>query len=472
MDNNKMVEAPEKISRREALKKMALGSAGLVMGASLLSSCKGSAKAAPAEFTYTPAPDGSKITSRHWERSGDTIGLLGLGCMRLPQVEGGRDLDQEHVDRMVDYALAHGVNYFDTAPAYGQSEVVMGKSLSRYPRESYLLATKMSNMAFGPTSPTLEAAQQMFERSLANLQTDYFDYFLLHNIDSERSFDNRFINNGVLDYLLEQKAAGKIRNLGFSYHGNNEDFAKVLDREEYDWDFVQIQMNYLDWEDMPAMWAMPGMPVSKTDAKTLYAMAEERGIPITVMEPIRGGALANVSDGLRAKMADRFPDLSPAGVALSFVGSYSNIQCVLSGMSNMEQLTENIATFTDFEEFDEADKEFMMEVADLYRENDTIPCTACEYCMPCPHGVQIPAIFAVYNECSSELNLPNPDGEHDKEYKAKRRIFLNRYKKNIEKGGHADACTECNACQPKCPQRIPIPRQMKRIEELVAKLNE
>lgn len=123
-------------------------------------------------------------------------------------------------------------------------------------------------------------------------------------------------------YLLEQKAAGKIRNLGFSYHGNNEYFAKVLDREEYDWDFVQIQMNYLDWEDMPAMWAMPGMPVSKTDAKTLYAMAEERGIPITVMEPIRGGALANVSDGLRAKMADRFPDLSPAGVALSFVGSY------------------------------------------------------------------------------------------------------------------------------------------------------
>ena len=470
MDNNKMVEAPEKISRREALKKMALGSAGLVMGASLLSSCKGSAKAAPAEFTYTPAPDGSKITSRHWERSGDTIGLLGLGCMRLPQVEGSRNLDQEHVDRMVDYALAHGVNYFDTAPAYGQSEVVMGKSLSRYPRESYLLATKMSNLAFGNMVPTLEAAQQMFERSLSNLQTDYFDYFLLHNINSVSNFENRFIANGVLDYLLEQKRAGKIRNLGFSYHGNNSDFEKMLDYGVYDWDFVQIQMNYLDWEEMPNMYGVPG-DTSKTDAKTLYELAEEREIPITVMEPIRGGALANVNEGLRAKMASRFPDLSPAGVALSFVGSYPNIQCVLSGMSNMEQLTENIATFTDFEEFDDEDKAFMMEVAELHRENDSIPCTACEYCMPCPHGVNIPAIFAVYNECSSELNLPNPDGEHDKEYKAKRRIFLNRYNKGIEKGARADACTECNACQPKCPQRIPITRQMQRINDLVAKLN-
>ena len=471
MEKRVFPENCERISRREALRKMALGSAGLVMGASLLSSCKGGTKAAPAEFTYTPAPDGSKITSRHWERSGDTIGLLGLGCMRLPQIEGSTELDQELINSMVDYAIAHGINYFDTAPAYcnSLSEGAMGVALGRHPRESYLLATKMSIHRLPIIS--YEGAVDMYRTSQQRLGTDYFDYYLLHNINSYDNFVKRFIDTGVLNFLIEEVKAGHIRQLGFSYHGNNADFQKMLDIEEYDWDFVQIQMNYLDWEDMPNIHGVPG-DTSKFDAKTQYGLAEERGIPITVMEPIRGGALANVSEALRAKMADRFPDLSPAGVALSFVGSHSNIQCVLSGMSNIEHLTENIATFTDFEEFDETDKEFMMEVADLYRENDTVPCTACEYCMPCPHGVQIPAIFAVYNECSSELNLPNPDGEHDKEYKAKRRVFLNRYKKRIAKGGHADACTECNGCLPKCPQRIAIPQQMKRIEELVAKLNE
>lgn len=457
-------------SRREALRLMGLGAVGLTFGGSFIESCasNGSKSAAAPVFRYTPAPEGSKIVSRNWDSLGETVGLLGLGCMRLPSKpsQGGRGsgpLDQEQINAMVDYALAHGINYFDTAPAYGESEKAMGIALSRYPRESYLLATKMSNFAFGPNAPTLDAAKEMFERSLANLQTDHFDFFLLHSLSQESDFDRRFAQNGVLDYLFEQKNAGRIRHIGFSFHGSNKLMAKLLDKP-YKWDFVQIQMNYVDWKSM----SRGTTEDEKSDSETLYNMLVEKGIPVAVMEPIRGGALAGVSDGLKALMAEQHPELSPAGMALSFVGSFPGVMVTLSGMSNLEQLKENVATFTDFKPFTEKDNEFMMRVARLYNENTHIPCTGCAYCMPCPNGVNIPGNFAVFNDASDELSIPDPNGVHDAEYKKKSKNFVKRYEKELEAAMRADACTKCNACLSKCPQHIRIPEQLQMISDLVA----
>ena len=362
------------------------------------------------------------------------------------------------------YAIAHGVNYFDTAPAYGESEVVTGNALSRHPRESYMIATKMSNFAFGPgNSPTLDGAKEMFERSLKNLQVDYVDFLLCHAVSSYSELESRFLNNGVLDYLKEQKAAGRIKPLGFSFHGNNAALPKILDASE--WDFVQIQLNYVDWKEIDG--DSGPTESEKAASETLYNILVERGIPVLVMEPVKGGALANVSDALKARMAERHPGLSPAGNALTFVGSLPGVMVTLSGMSNMDQLKENVALFTDFKPFDQTEMDYMQTIADLYKSNVHVPCTACSYCMPCPNGVDIPGNFKVFNTASDELRIPDP-AHPGKEFKQNRKVFLKAFK---DLGtGSADACIDCNACLPKCPQHIRIPDQLHMISNLVAKL--
>ena len=429
----------------------------------MLYSCMQGGKETKTAQPKGPAPEGTKVATRTWKQlDGDTVSLLGMGCMRFPRSSGsGRQapIDQDQVNAMFDYALAHGINYFDTAPAYGGSEIATGIALKRYPRNTYYIATKLSNHS--ERNPTMESAKQMFERSLENLQTDYVDYMLLHNLGSYDQFIRRFIDNGALDYLIEQRKAGKIRHLGFSYHGDNENFRRIIDSDFYKWEFVQIQMNYLDWKSMNGS--------TTTDAKTLYTILEERGIPATVMEPVRGGSLANVSDAMKAKLAEIRSDLSPAGMALSFVSTYPDILSTLSGMSNMEQLQENVATFTDFKEFSEAETTAILKLADLYNSSKHIPCTACRYCMPCPRGVEIPSVFGVYNALSDELMLPDPKNKKDKEYKEKRKTFLKRYA-TLAKDTDASACVACNACLPKCPQRIRIPDQMRRIHRLVKDL--
>ena len=470
----------EKISRREAIKDMIFAGMGLAAGGSLLQACKGKgaeaaavADAAPV-IPWTEAPEGSRVDTKTWSKLGETLSLLGLGCMRLPSLpnpdgqQGGyghrAPLDQEAVNAMVDYAIAHGVNYFDTAPAYGESEVVTGKALSRHPRESYKIATKMSNMAFGGVqSPSVEAARTMFENSLKNLQVDYVDFFLLHNVSSVEEFNRRFRDNGVFEYILAQKAAGKIKHLGFSFHGTNAAFPPMLDL--YDWEFVQIQLNYADWKDMPAGF---GHVEGKTSSEYLYNCLTERGIPVLVMEPVKGGALANVSDALAGVMRERHPDLTPAGNALTFVGSLPNVLITLSGMSNMEQLKENVSTFTNFQPFDEKEMAFMQTVADLYKSNIHIPCTTCAYCMPCPHHVDIPGNFKAFNTASDQLCIPDPDNK-DKNYGKKKKTFLKLYNA-LPDGTRADACVSCDACLPKCPQHIRIPSQLEMIRKLVAKL--
>lgn len=443
-------------TRRTALKIMAAGGAGVVLSAPLLSACNGNEKKAPARTPVYKAPvaEGDQITSRKWDRLGDTVGLLGMGMMRLPRANG--PIDQETVNQMVDYCLQHGVNYFDTAPAYAGSEEATGIALSRHPRESYLIATKLSNHH---TATDLQTGKTMFETSLQKLHTDYIDYLLLHAIGDWNSFNNRFINNGLLAWLQEQKKAGRIRHLGFSFHGGRQFFDDMIDRQsEYNWDFVQIQMNYLDWGDGRN---------EDNDTRHMYNRLAEADIPVVVMEPVRGGALANVPAALADMMADAHPELSPAGMALSFVGTFPDVLCVLSGMSTYDQVTENVMTFKDFQPLDDADLKLLENVVRLYNENPTIGCTGCRYCMPCPYGINIPGNLRLFDNCSSELNLPDPNGPHDKEYQRKRRIFLNRYKNKLDEKERAEFCIACGACRDKCPQRIDIPRQLDRIENLV-----
>ena len=458
------------ITRREAIREMLLAGAGIAVSGSLLDACaRRGGNAALADAVMEPAPEGSRIDAQTWRTLGETIGMLGLGCMRLPTVGGGAagfgvsHLDQEAVNAMVDYAIAHGVNYFDTAPAYGESEVVTGNALKRHPRESFKIATKLSNFAYGAASPSLEDGKKMFETSLKNLQVDYVDFLLLHAVNSTDELESRFIKNGLLDYLKEQKAAGRIKHLGFSFHGDNAALPAILDKGN--WDFVQIQLNYLDWKDMGGGFGGGG---GQTSAESLYNTLVARNIPIVVMEPVKGGALATVSDALKARMQERHPGLSPAANALSFVGSLRGVMVTLSGMSNMDQLKENVALFTDFKPFKADDLAFMQTIADLYKANTHIPCTGCAYCMPCPHGVNIPGNFKAYNTASDNLNIPDPANK-GKDYNKQKKAFLKLYNE-LPVSARADMCVNCNACVPKCPQHIRIPGQLNMIRELVSKL--
>ncbi len=451
------------ISRREALRAMMLAGAGLAAGSTLATSPLAAKSFLSQDWKPTEPAESDKVIHRDWPSLGSSISLLGMGCMRFPRKGGatGRNapLDQEAVNTMIDYALQHGINYFDTAPAYGDSERATGEALSRHPRESYMIATKMSNFR----NSDLGACKKMFSTSLKNLRTKYVDYFLLHSIDSVSDFRKRFVDNGLLPYLQGLRKKGTIRHLGFSFHGSNAALKELIEMP-YNWEFVQIQMNYVDWKHMPL-----DDSDEPCDSETLYRMLEAKHIPVVIMEPIRGGALANVSKGLENKLAERFPMLSPAGVALTFAASFPGVMCTLSGMSNMKQLTENVYTFSHFQPFGPKDNDYLMEMAKLYNSNPHIPCTGCRYCMPCPRKVDIPGVFAVYNGASDALMLPDPSNKKDRQFKAKRKVFLKRYA-TLAEGTDASACVQCRACLSKCPQKIRIPAQMEMIQKLVKDL--
>ena len=323
------------ISRRQFLK---LGGAAAVASSALLAACKGGNKQ-QFEGLSTQEPPKDQMTMRVNPNTGDKVSLLGYGMMRLP-VEGGLDLrdnpdaniDQEMVNREVDYAIEHGVNYFDTSPAYcrGKSEESTGIALHRHPRDKYFVATKMSN--FSPDTWPKKESMQMFENSLTYLQVDYIDYLLLHAIggsskdkDAEETFNARYMDNGILDWLVEQKQRGRIRNLGFSYHGDVSIFDMLLkwhDEGRYHWDFVQIELNYLDWEYANEI------NDRNTDAVYLYGELKKRGIPAVIMEPLLGGRLANVPDPIVAKMKQREPERSVASWAFRFAGTPDGVLTV------------------------------------------------------------------------------------------------------------------------------------------------
>lgn len=371
----------------------------------------------------------------------------------------------------MDYALAHGVNYFDTSPAYcqGRSERATGIALHRHPRSSYFIATKLSN--FSPTTWSRRASQEMFENSLRELQTDYVDYLLLHGIGFGQKpmeeFYQRYIDNGILDWLVEQKRKGRIRNLGFSYHGDINVFDLALrwfDEGKYHWDFAQIELNYLDWH-----YANEINP-RNTDAEYLYGELHKRGIPAVIMEPLLGGRLARVPDYIVAKMKSREPEQSVASWAFRFAGTPEGILTVLSGMTYMEHLRENLHTYSPLRPITPDEDAFLMKIADDIYNLNTIPCNECNYCMPCPYGINIPAVFSHYNRCINEGNIPN--NAQDPDYRRARRAFLVGYDRSVPKLRQANHCIGCRQCVEHCPQNIQIPDELHRIDRYVEQLKQ
>lgn len=413
-----------------------------------------------------------KMTYRTNPKTGDKVSLLGFGMMRLPSVggrsarEGNEEIDQEMVNQLVDYAIAHGVNYFDTSPAYcrGMSEHATGIALSRHPRDTYFIATKLSN--FSPASWPLEASKAMYHNSMKELQTDYLDYLLLHGIgmgNGMEEFEERYMKNGLLDYLVEERKSGRIRNLGFSYHGDIKVFDYLLSRhDEYKWDFVQIQLNYLDWK-----YAKEINP-RNTDAEYLYNELTKRNIPAIIMEPLLGGRLSNAPGNIVARLKQRKPELSVASWAFRFAGSFPNVLTVLSGMTRMEHLQDNLRTYAPLDALTEDDFSFLQQTATMMMQFNTIPCNDCKYCMPCPYGIDIPAILLHYNKCLNEGNVI--DNTQNEKYREARRAYLIGYDRSVPKLRQADHCIGCNQCSMHCPQRIDIPKQMQRINSYVEEL--
>ena len=443
----------EDMNRRQFLQRLGMG-AGSALAMVAMEPLNVLAGTKPDLLKYDA--DENKMTYRVQHGSGEKISLLGFGMMRLPD-------DQEQVDQLVDYAIAHGVNYFDTAPMYmgGRSEVLTGNTLSRYPREKYHVATKMSNQ--NRRSWSYDDSKRMYETSLERLKVDYIDYYLLHGIGGGMdSLKGRFLDNGILDFLLKEREAGRIKHLGFSYHGDVRDFDWLLDhQEEYHWDFVQIQMNFLDWRhaSMRQGWR------HDADAEYLYDKLEKKGIQAVVMEPLRGGAFGRMASELADQLKAVRPDDSTARWAFRWVGSYPNILTTLSGMNRMDHLIDNVATFSPLESCTEAENKLLADIADQMSGFPTIPCTTCEYCMPCPYGVNIPGNFAYYNEAVNEHILPLPD-KQAADYMKRKEQFAEGLRKALpDVAKWANQCTDCEACLPKCPQQIRIPNQMARIVE-------
>ncbi len=444
------------MDRRDFLK--TAGAGALAVGTTSLTGCSFSSD------KRAKVSGDASMQMRTSPKNGEKVSLLGYGCMRWPMKKGedGKDhIDQEAVNEMVDYAYRNGVNYYDTSPAYlqGQSEEAAGIALSRYPRESYYIATKLSNF----NNFSREAGLKMYRDSQKALRTDYFDYYLLHAIGTSgfEGFEERYINNGLLDFLLEEREAGRIRNLGFSFHGRKEVFDQFMAlHEKYHWDFVQIEMNYVDWKHAKVP--------ENVNADYLYEELAKRNIPATIMEPLLGGRLAKLPDAIAEKIKEREPQMSIASWAFRFCGSYPNILTVLSGMSSMDPLIENVETFSHFKPLNDEEKAFLMEMANLMEDYPTVPCNACSYCMPCPYGIDIPTIFRHYNDHVNSGEIAQ-SCEQDHFQRLKRR-YLVSYDRAVETVRQADHCIGCGQCRPKCPQSIDIPRVLRHIDRYVEKL--
>ena len=450
----------KEISRREFLRR--LGAAGAAT-AGLAACGEGAERRTTAEAGEIPT---DRMTYRENPGTGDRVSLLGYGCMRWPlrkRRDGeGEEIDQETVNGLVDFAIAHGVNYFDTSPVYvqGWSERATGIALKRHPREKVFIATKLSNFS----NHTRENSIAMYKQSFIDLQTDYIDYYLLHSIGNGgiETFRARYIDNGMLDYLMEERRAGRIRNLGFSFHGTQAVFDEVLAmHERVHWDFVQIQMNYVDWRHASG---------NNVDAEYLYAELVKRGIPAVIMEPLLGGRLSNVPDHIVARLKEREPERSVASWAFRYAGTFPGVLTVLSGMTYMEHLQDNLRSYCPLEPLTEEETQYLYDTADLMMEYPTIPCNDCKYCMPCPYGIDIPAVLLHYNKCVNEGNIP--EDRQSENYRRARRAFLVGYDRSVPRLRQADHCTGCGQCNPHCPQSIDIPKELHRIDDFVEQLKQ
>jgi predicted aldo/keto reductase-like oxidoreductase len=380
-----------------------------------------------------------KMETRYFKGIDREISLLGFGLMRLPlRSDDSKDIDYETAEAMVDRALEAGVNYFDTAWIYheGQSEVFAGAALNRHPREKFNLATKL----WVRTLESADEAEREFARQLEKCRVDHFDFYLLHNMNEE-AWDVA-LKLRIYELLRKEKERGRIRRLGFSLHGSPEHLERVA--KEYDWDFAQVQINYLDWDAL--------------NAKRHYQILEELRIPAVVMEPVRGGALARLPSRAEEILKAAGPEASPSSWAIRYAASLPGVLTVLSGMSSLEQVEDNVKTLTGFRPLDEGERELLARAATAYRASGFIPCTGCRYCMPCPSGVDIPGVFAGYNRYRSSL-AENPA--------LAPMIFQMAYS-SLTPSERAHNCTACGRCRPRCPQGIDVPRGVRETADFAA----
>ena len=377
--------------------------------------------------------------------------------------------DEERMDA-IKAALDCGINFIDTAPAYnaGKAEQYIGETLHHLgARKDVVIATKCGNkyvdgkyIRCGSES----LIRRQCEESLKNLQTDYIDYYLLHSIGNGgiEAFKARYIDNGMMEFLLKEREAGRIRNLGFSFHGTVDTYDYALSlHDEVKWDFVQIQLNYVDWKHSSGR---------NVNADYLYDELVKRNIPAIIMEPLLGGRLSNVPTHIMTRLKQRRPEDSVASWAFRFAGSPELVLTVLSGMTYMEHLQDNIRTYSPLIPLTDDDKEFLEETAQLMLKYPTVPCNDCKYCMPCPYGIDIPAVLIHYNKCVNEGNVPK--SQQDENYRKARQAFLVGYDRSVPRLRQANHCIGCDQCSPHCPQSINIPRELRRIDGFVEQLKQ
>ncbi len=362
--------------------------------------------------------------------NGIKLSALGMGCMRLPTCDGNYDaIDKNAVREMVAYAIDHGVNYFDTAWGYhnGNSELVIGETLGEYPRDSFYLASKFP----GYDLDNVGKVREIFEKQLEKCGVEYFDFYLFHNVcelNIDAYLDPKY---GIYDYLIEQKRNGRIRHLGFSTHGTLATVKRFLDAYGDDMEFCQIQLNWLDWK--------------MQNAKAKVELLNEKNIPIWVMEPVRGGKLASVEPEYAERLRALRPDASTVEWAFRFLQSVPTVTVTLSGMSDMEQLKQNIATYESEKPLSEAEREALFGIADDMTSGSTLPCTACRYCTAhCPMELDIPSLIELYNEhtySGGGFLAPMAIGA-------------------LTEDKRPSACLGCRSCEAVCPQGIRISEMM------------
>ena len=372
---------------------------------------------------------GAQVTRRRYKNTAQTVPLLGFGMMRLPRLSPEKpDIDYATAEKQIARAMAAGVNYFDTAYFYhdGLSEKCAGDLLSKYPRDSYYLVSKMPVRALRKEADV----ERIWNEQLARCKADYFDFYLVHNLNKDRWEDTKRFH--VYEFLRQKQKEGKIRRLGFSFHDEPEILKTIA--AAHPWDFAQIQLKYLDW--------------TLYRSREQYEILTKLGIPVVIMEPLRGGALATLNPEATGIFKKANPDASVASWALRYAASLPNVLCVLSGMTLTEHLEDNIKTFTNFKPLTDTERRTVEAALAAYRKSGAVPCTECRYCTPCPAGVDIPRIFGLYNQYKTSGNFFHFQLVYDK----------------MTEDEKASACINCGVCLKKCPQKINIPEQLKKIE--------
>ena len=368
------------------------------------------------------------MEKRKLEKLGIETSLLGFGCMRFPVTAEGR-IDEEEAEKLLDTAIKGGVNYIDTAYPYHnkESEPFVGRVLQKYDRDSFYLATKLPVWLVKETGDV----DRLFEEQLSRLRTDHIDFYLMHALDKERWEAMKKI--GCIERLEQLKAQGKIRYLGFSFHDSYEVFEEILNYR--DWDFCQIQLNYMDAGEQAGLKG--------------YELTAKKQIPLVVMEPVKGGSLASFGEDITEKFKSQNEKASIASYALRWVGSLPNVKVILSGMSTMEQVEDNLGTFSDFHPLTGEERQLVEEVVEILNSRVRNGCTGCRYCMPCPAGVNIPGCFKAWNTYHIYQNY---------------NMVKHAWEVEIGEKGQAKNCVKCGKCEQACPQKLSIRADLERVQ--------